>query len=297
MRQGADGIGVGRGVGSKTRVPTPIVFVSSSFFHYLGPSFAVILFAYVPVLGVAWLRIASAAGVYAVWRRPWRSIKHWKSSDLGELVALGAIFAAMNSFFYLALAGIPLATVGAIEFLAPVAIAAFGVRTGRNLLALLAASAGAYLLSVVELGQQPEALAFAFANCALFGGYILLGHRAAQQGASSGINRVGTSMLFALVFITPVGLFPASISFFQPMLLAAGVGVGVCSSVVAYVLDQIAMSRLPRATFALMLSILPAMATVIGALVLRQFPTVQQLFGIAFIMAGVAAHQPAWGDA
>jgi len=67
--------------------------------------------------------------------------------------------------------------------------------------------------------------------------------------------------------------------------------VGVCSSVIPYVTDQLAMARLPRATFALMLALLPAFAAVIGALVLGQVPTARELAGIALVMTGVAIHQ------
>jgi inner membrane transporter RhtA len=67
--------------------------------------------------------------------------------------------------------------------------------------------------------------------------------------------------------------------------------VGVCSSVIPYVTDQLAMARLPRATFALMLALLPVFATIIGAIVLHQLPTSQDLAGIALVVAGVALHQ------
>ncbi len=73
----------------------------------------------------------------------------------------------------------------------------------------------------------------------------------------------------------------------------AGVGVGVCSSVIPYVCDQLAMSRLPRASFALMLALLPATATVIGAIVLAQIPGLQDAVGVLLVMAGVAVHKPA----
>ena len=146
-------------------MPTHFIFVTSAFFHYLGPAFAVILFGYVPVLGVAWLRIATAAAAYATWRKPWRAVLPSLSrNDFAALVALGATFAAMNSCFYLAISKIPLATVGAIEFLAPVGLAASGVRNGRNLLALFLAGSGAYLLSEIQLPHQPLALAFALAQ-------------------------------------------------------------------------------------------------------------------------------------
>jgi inner membrane transporter RhtA len=73
----------------------------------------------------------------------------------------------------------------------------------------------------------------------------------------------------------------------------AGIGVGICSSVVPYVCDQLAMSRLPRASFALLLALLPATATIIAAIVLAQIPTLQDLLGIALVMIGIAVHSPA----
>jgi inner membrane transporter RhtA len=78
----------------------------------------------------------------------------------------------------------------------------------------------------------------------------------------------------------------------DPLLVLAGIGVGICSSVIPYVSDQLAMSRLPRNSFALMLALLPATATVIGALVLAQIPTARDLLGIALVMAGIALHRP-----
>jgi len=88
------------------------------------------------------------------------------------------------------------------------------------------------------------------------------------------------------------GVAAAAPAFTHAGWLLAGVAVGIFSSVVPYVTDQLAMARLRRSTFALMLSILPACATGIGALVLHQVPTPRDLLGIALVIAGVAIHQP-----
>ena len=101
----------------------------SAVFHYLGPSFAVLLFARVDVLGVAWLRIASAAIVFSVWRRPWRAYTSLDRSGRRLLLAWGAVLAVMNVCFYAAIDQLPLGTVAAIEFLPVVALAALGART------------------------------------------------------------------------------------------------------------------------------------------------------------------------
>src|SRR5512133_1736444 len=134
------------------RVPPHAYFVGSAVFHYLGPAFAVLLFARVDVLGVAWLRIASAAVLLGLWRRPWRSARALDRAGRRLLLTWGAVLAVMNCCFYLAIDRLPLATVAAIEFLPVVGLAALGARTPRNLVALLVAVPGVYLLTGVQLG-------------------------------------------------------------------------------------------------------------------------------------------------
>src|SRR5436190_10027265 len=152
-------------VRSRAQTLPPEAFsLVSAVFHYLGPSFAVLLFASVDVLGVAWLRIASAALVFAVWRRPWRAIGRLGADGRRSVVAWGFVLALMNCSFYLAIARLPLGTVAAIEFLPVIVLAALGSRTSRNVAALGLAVAGVYLLTDVVLAGEPLGVALAFAN-------------------------------------------------------------------------------------------------------------------------------------
>jgi len=280
-----------RRANSATQVPPHLYFLVSATFHYLGPAFAVLLFSHVDVLGVAWLRIASAAAVFALWRRPWRVFSGQSWSQRRVLIALGIVLGTMNACFYLAIARLPLGTVGALEFLGPITLAAIGVRTRRNVLALGFAVAGVWFLTDVRLAGEPLGFLFAFANCGLFMLYVVLGHRIAQDGGSEGIDRLGAAMIVALLVATPVGIRGALPVFTHPYLLLAGIGVGVCSSVIPYVCDQLAMARLPRATFALLLALLPASATVIGVIVLAQVPKPAEIVGVMLVVCGVAVHQ------
>jgi inner membrane transporter RhtA len=278
------------------RIPPYAYFGVSAVFHYLGPACAVLLFAQVNVLGVLWIRLASAAVVFALWRRPWRLLRYAAASQLRLLAGLGGVLAIMNTVFYLAIDRLPLATVGTIEFLGVLILAAVGVRSRRNAVALVLATAGVAALADLRLVAEPAGFAFAFANCALFVLYVVLGHRIAAGGSangvsSSGVDQLGAAMLVAAVVVTPIGLASAASAVTDPLLLAAGIGVGVCSSVIPYVTDQLAMARLPRSSFALMLALLPMFATLIGAVVLRQIPTPQDLLGIVLVGAGVALHE------
>lgn len=301
------------------RLPPTSFFAVSAVFHYLGPSLAVLLFAHVAVLGVMWLRIASAAVVFAIWRRPWRLARDLNRRQQATLLALAGVLAGMNTLFYLAVARLPLATVGAIEFLGTIVLAAAGARTRRNATALGLTVAGVATLTAIRLTAQPLGFVFAFGNCAGFMAYVVLGHRVANTqlagedgrasgnvrpgagttggagaGASaiSGIDQLAAAMLIAAVLAAPAGLGAAVNAFTHPAWLAWGIGVGICSSVIPYVTDQLAMARLPRASFALMLALLPAFATLTGAVILGQIPTPRDLAGIALVIAGVAAHRP-----
>lgn len=278
----------GRWTRTARPVPPETFFICSAIFHYLGPAFAVLLFARVDVLGVAWLRIASAAAVFAFWKRPWRLFAKLGAGETRIVVALGFVLAIMNVCFYLAIDRLPLGTVATIEFLGPIALAAFGVRTMRNLAALLFACGGVFLLTSVRITGEPIGYIFAFANCALFVLYILLGHRIAATGGRGGVERLGMAMLIASIVVTPIGFKSALGTLLDPKLLLAGAGVGICSSVIPYICDQFAMARLSKATFALMLSLLPATACLVGIVVLRQIPSISELIGVGAVIAGVA---------
>ena len=272
-------------------MPPQAYFVGSAVFHYLGPSFAVLLFARVDVLGVAWLRIAAAAIVFAVWRRPWRGFIALDRRGQCLIVALGAVFAVMNVCFYESIDRLPLATVAAIEFIGPIVLAVIAARIGRNVAAVVLATAGVYLLTHARIAGDPAGVAFAFANAALFALYIILAHKVSRRAAMGGIDGLAAAMMFGLVFVTPIGMLGAAHAFGDPIALAAGVGVGVSSSVVPYVFDQLAMARLARSTYALFVALLPATAAIVGVIVLRQLPTLVDLAGIALVMLAVALHK------
>src|SRR5918993_4081232 len=174
--------------------PPQVYFIGSAVFHYLGPAFAVLLFARVDVLGVAWLRIASAALVFALWRRPWRAFARLDREARRLLLGWGAVLAVMNACFYLAIDRLPLGTVAAIEFLPVIALAALGARTPRNGLALVLAVGGVYLLTDVRLEGEPLGVTLALANAALFALYIVLAHRLARSGEASGVDGLGAAM-------------------------------------------------------------------------------------------------------
>jgi inner membrane transporter RhtA len=273
------------------RVPPHLYFVTSAVFHYLGPAFAVLLFARVDVLGVAWLRIAAAAAIFAAWRRPWRALARLDADGRRLLWTWGVVLAVMNACFYIAIDRLPLGTVAAIEFLPVIVLAALGARTARNAAALLLAVGGVYLLTDVQLVAEPVGIAFAFANAVLFSAYIVLAHRASRYEGMSGIDGLGGAMLIAAVAVTPIGGWEALPAFTDPVALAAGVGVGVSSSVIPYVTDQLAMRRLTRSTYALMVSLLPATATVIGILVLAQIPSAAEVAGVVLVVAAIATHR------
>jgi inner membrane transporter RhtA len=269
------------------------LFVGSAVFHYLGPAFAVLLFARVDPLGVAWLRIASAAVIFAVWRRPWRRLARLDREGRKVVLALGAVFALMNVCFYVAIDRLPLGTVAAIEFVPVILLAALGARTPRNAAALGLALVGVYLLTDVELEGEPIGMAFAFANAALFALYIVLAHRLSRTPGVGRIDGLAAAMLVAAVCVTPLAGWSVTPALMDPIALAAGVGVGLASSVVPYVFDQLAMARLRRETYSLMVSLLPATATVIGVVVLSQLPSWIEVAGVALVVVAVAVHREA----
>jgi inner membrane transporter RhtA len=176
------------------------------------------------------------------------------------LAGLGAVLAVMNSVFYLACDRLPLSTVGAIEFLGTVLLAVAGARTRRNLLALALAVGGVALLTDIRLAGEPAGFAFAFANCALFMRYVVLGHRSANE-RPAGPALTGIDQLAAHdrghdrghAVRAGRARCPRSAG-----LAAVGRRGRPLPSVIPHVTDQAGAAWLPRATFALMLALLPS---------------------------------------
>jgi inner membrane transporter RhtA len=119
----------------------------------------------------------------------------------------------------------------------------------------------------------------------------VLADRVAKDPAIAGIDGLAASMLVAAVFVTPLAGWAALPALPHAVDVLAGVGVGISSSVIPYVTDQLALARLARATYALMVSLLPATATVIGIAVLGQVPSAVEVAGVALVAAGVALHR------
>ncbi|MGI8802950.1 MAG: EamA family transporter [Solirubrobacteraceae bacterium] len=267
-------------------IPPQGLFVLGALAQYVGSSFAVLLFETVPASGVAWVRVLTAGVALAVWRRPWRT--RWTARRLALAAAFGVTLAAMNLCFYLAIDRLPLGTAVAIEFWGPIAVATLGSRSRRDAAALALAVAGVLLLADVHIAGTPVGVAFAVAAGGLWAVYVVLGHRVAADPGLRPRDGLAAGMAIGAVAFAPFLLTSAGPAFAAPWRLAACVMVGLLSSVIPYALEQLAMVRLPRARFALLLSLLPATAAVVGAVILGQLPGVLEVGGIALVIAASA---------
>lgn len=285
---------------SSSRVPAwsvPGFFVVGAVSQYLGAALGVFLFETTDPTAVAWLRCAAAAVALVLWRRPWRA--SWTRRGVVVAAGFGVVTVAMNVAFFEAIARIPLGTAVAIEFLGPVAVATFGSRRRRDLIAVVLVVAGVALLagasgatgegSGVQAGVDPIGVGFALLAAALWAGYILLGKRVADAG--SGLDSLAVGMAAAAVLLAVPLLLPQAISdarvFAEPRTWLLGIGVGVLSTAVPYALDQVVLTRVGRARFALLLALLPVTAAIVGAVVLAQRPTFAEAAGIALVVAAL----------
>jgi inner membrane transporter RhtA len=268
------------------RLPPQALFVLGAISQYVGAALAVLLFASVPAAGVAWLRVVAAAAVLVAWRRPWRT--RWTAERLARVAAFGTALALMNLTFYLAIDRLPLGTAVAIEFCGPIAVAALGSRTRRDLAALALAVAGVVALADVHIAGSPVGFALAAGAGVFWAGYIVLGHRVAADSQIRPQDGLALAMAIGAVGLAPALVGSAVPALVSPALLAACLAVGVASSVVPYALEQIAMRRLPRARFALLLALLPATAAIVGAIVLGQIPGLVEAAGIALVVVAAS---------
>ncbi len=271
----------------RNRVPAPALFVAGAVSMYVGAALAVALFDRLSPTTVAVLRLVGAAVVLIIWRRPERVA--WRGRRLGRAVLFGMATALMNIAFYEAIARLPLGTAVAVEFCGPVAVAALASQRARDVAAVVLAALGVLLIADVRWSGSPSGVLWALTAAAMWAAYIVLGKRVASAGNGLDDMAVGFAvsavMLSPLLFVGGVGALSA---LGDPLVAAIAVGVGVLSSVVPYVIDQIVLRRVGRARFAVLLALLPATATVVGLLTLQQVPGLWEAAGISAVIAAVA---------
>lgn len=255
--------------------------------QYVGAAIGVFLFETTEPSTVAWLRVAAAAVALMAWRRPWRH--RWDRRQMVVASMFGLVTIAMNIAIYEAMARIPLGTAVAIEFLGPTVVAAVGSRRRRDVVAVGLASAGVVLLAGVEFEANLTGVLFALVSAAMWAGYILLGKRVADAG--SGLDSLAVGMAAAAVVLAPAILIPQAVVdasvFAEPRTWLLGLCIGLLSTAIPYVLDQLVFVGIGSAKFALLLALLPVTATLIGVVVLRQVPTLPEIVGIALVVTAL----------
>ena len=270
------------------RAPAPALFVIGAVSMYVGAALAVGLFTVLAPAAVAVLRMLGAAAVLLAWRRP--PAAAWRGARLLRAAAFGLATAGMNIAFYEAISRLPLGTAVAVEFCGPVAVAAVASRRPRDIAAVVLAAVGVALIADVRWSGSPSGVLWALAAAALWAAYILLGKRVA--GAGNGLDDMAVGFAVAAVVLSPLLLLPGGgtglAALVDPVVLLLAVGVGVLSSVVPYVLDQIVLRRVGQARFAVLLALLPATATIVGLIALRQVPSPLEAVGIAAVVGAVA---------
>lgn len=248
----------------------------------VGTSFAKRLFEVVGAQGTTTVRVGIAALILlAIWR-PWRVPL---GRDQARLILLyGVILGAMNLLFYLSLRTVPLGLAIAIEFTGPLTVAVASSRRWSDLLWVALAAGGLLLLLPVAPGAalDPVGVGFAFAAAVCWGLYIVVGKKVGR-GHYGQATSLG--MATAALLVAPFGLAAGGLALFTPEVLAVGLVVAVMSSALPYSLEMYALSRLPRHTFGVLMSLEPAVGTLAGFLILHERLSPLQLLAIGAIVA------------
>lgn len=256
--------------------------------QYTGAVVAVNLFNDMSPATIAWIRVLSA-GLILVALSARRRHAPWTRHDALWACAFGTATALMNMFFYLAIDYLPLGKGVTIEFIGPIAVAAFMTRSLRNTYALLLATLGVVILGGVELGNEPLGLVFILAASAMWAAYIVIGSRVAL--ADRGVAGLGVGLVVGGILITPFASSDATVAFGSPSLLLSCILIGFLSNVIGYGIDQSTLRRIPIRRFSVMLALLPVTAAVFGFFFLNQTPTLIDLMGMALVLTGVAVQE------
>jgi inner membrane transporter RhtA len=252
----------------------------------IGTSFAKQLFPQVGSLGTTALRVGFSALLLLVLWRPWR----WPLSrtDAVAILRYGVALGFMNLLFYMSLRTIPFGVAVAIEFSGPLAVALVSSRRSIDFLWLALAMLGLGLL--LPLGHEATSLdlqgvLFALAAAVCWGAYIVFGKQVGHLHAG---HSVALGLTVAALAVVPFGIWQAGSALLEPRILLFGLGVAAVSSALPISLEMVALKRLPQEAFGIMTSMEPAVAALLGLLLLDEHLTLLQWLAIVCTMLAAA---------
>ncbi|MGJ6965510.1 EamA family transporter [Streptosporangium sp. G11] len=259
----------------------------------VGAGFAKDLFSQLPPSAVVFLRIATGALIMGLVVRP--RLRGLSRADIGAGVAFGVTLGVMNLSFYEALARLPMGIAVAIEFLGPLGVAVAASRRRLDLLWVVLAGSGVLLLAPWGAGASRiswAGIAFALVAAACWAGYILLSASVGRR--FPGTSGLALAMIVSCVLVAPVGIASGGTDLLQPELLLIGLGVGLLSSVIPYSIELEALRRMPKRVFGILMSLEPAVAAMVGLLVLGEVLQVREWAAIGcVVIASVGATRSA----
>jgi inner membrane transporter RhtA len=253
----------------------------------IGAALAKNLFPAIGSSGIVFLRVGFAAIIFTLLWRPERHLRAHTRTDYLLVVLFGITTAAMNAFFYAAIARIPLGIAVTLEFVGPLGVAIVASRRRLDLLWAGFAVAGIVLLA--PLGNtklDPLGIILALLAGAGWAGYILLNVRIGR--AFEGGTGLALGMIVAALALMPFGIASGGIHLVQPHILLIGGGVAILSTVIPFSLEIEALRRLPAGVFGILMSLEPAIAALIGFLVLRETTSFRALIALALIIIASA---------
>ena len=269
------------------RVPAEGLFIISAVSQYIGAAIAISVFDQVAPQSVGWLRVVGASIALWVIARP--RLGDWRGRKLLGAATFGLATAAMNTFFYLGIARIDLGKSVAIEFVGPIAVAAFATRSLRNAIALVCAVSGVLGLGGVEVGGEPAGVAFILASSACWAAYIVIGSKVAVT--SNGVEGLAVGLAIGSIALIPIGAPWSGPVWVAPLLLLACLVTGVFSNAIGYGIDQYVLRQVSVRRFSVLLAMLPVTAVIVGWVALDQQPSVLDLAGIAAVLIGVSLQE------
>jgi inner membrane transporter RhtA len=247
-----------------------------------GGALAVTLIPQVGALGVVALRLLVAAVVLLAVCRP--GLRGHSRTDWGTVLVFGVTMAAMNGLFYQAVARIPLGPAVTLEVLGPLALSVLASRRAVNLVWAGLALAGVFLLGGGGFSSlDPAGVAFALGAGAMWAAYIVFSARTGRRFPQA--DGLALAMVVAALVFLPLGVVESGTKLLTPTAIGLGSAVAVLSSVLPYTLELLALRSLPASTFAILMSLEPAVAATAGFLILHQSLSVVESLAIGLVIA------------
>jgi len=264
------------------RIPAPVILIAALVILQISSGLAKTIMTPDNAVGLAFVRLSMGAALLWVVLRP--PVATYTREQWTDAVMLGVVVSLFTYLAYASITLMPLGLAVTVGFLGPLTVSLLNTRCAVDFLWPLLGFAGVYLLAPSTSNSDVtwQAIGVALAYAVTWAFYILASARAGKS--MRGMDGFTVASAFGALFLMPFGIGEAAY-FVETTDMLMMTTIVTLLITIPLGMEFVALKRIEPRVFGVLLSLEPAIAAIIGIVILSEYLSLSSWAAIALVTA------------